>query len=80
MYQSYATSDVREEREKHDQSDHARRNQIFALATRKSKRSAIEEEIHRDIFWGSQSAGEYAQKCKRMRIEPDMGLWYEVNP
>lgn len=78
MYEENVGSEVRRS-ESEEQPNYRRRMEIFESHARQ-KRSAIEEEIHRDIFWDSHTAGEYAQRCKKMRIEPDMPLWYQVNP
>ena len=71
-------SEVRGEKSP-EQSNYRRRMEIFTQSTR-FKRTAIEDEIHRDIFWDSHSMGEYARRCQQMRITPDMELWREINP
>lgn len=78
MFKAYGESEVRRS-ESEEQPNYRRRMEIFENHARQ-KRSVIEEEIHRDIFWDSHTAGEYANRCKKMRIEPDMELWYQVNP
>ena len=81
MSEENATVSIHSRKEEQpDESNYHRRMAVFKNSTSYIKRSAIEDEIHRDIFWDSRSAGEYANRCQKMRILPDMKLWQDVNP